>query len=80
MLVASQALYDCRKDKFLLSYTNILRLAALAGLSQLFKDIPQVALPTELDSQDIKTRGLALKTREMLVDSYALFYDSPQVW
>lgn len=35
-IIASQVVYDCRKDKYLLDYSALLRIAALVGIAQLF--------------------------------------------
>ncbi len=37
-IIASQVIYDCTKDKFLLDYQKILKLAILLGISQIFSD------------------------------------------
>jgi len=62
-IVASQAIYDCKKDKYLLSYRAILRLSALVGLSQLFHKVAPSQLPGGLNLAEVGRRALALKTR-----------------
>ena len=79
-LVASQAIYDCKKDRFLLSYGSLLRLSALVGLSQLFHQVSPSLLPPELSLKVVRERQLASRTREMVVNKFASFYDSPQSW
>jgi hypothetical protein len=37
-IISSQIIYDCKKDKFLINYNQILKLAILVGISQLFSD------------------------------------------
>lgn len=37
-IIASQVIYDCKKDKYLLDYQIILRLATFIGILQLFAD------------------------------------------
>jgi len=47
-IVASQAIYDCKKDKYILSYHSILKLSALIGLAQLFSENSPYDLPEVL--------------------------------
>lgn len=39
-IIASQVVYDCKKDKYLLAYHHILRLAVLVGIAQLARTRP----------------------------------------
>jgi hypothetical protein len=48
-IVASQAIYDCKKDKYLLSYSSILKLSVLVGLSQLYKNSTPFYLPEKIN-------------------------------
>ena len=61
-IVASQIIYDCKKDKFLLTYTGILRLSALVGISQLFQDVTASQVPV-LRLEEVREKQLASKTR-----------------
>jgi hypothetical protein len=79
-IVASQVIYDCKKDKFLLSYSLILRLSVLIGLSQLFHEVPSARLPAKLDLGKVRSWQLASKTRDLVVNDFASFYNSPQTW
>lgn len=37
-IIASQVIYDCKKDKYPIDYRTILRLAILVGIAQKFND------------------------------------------
>lgn len=37
-IIASQVIYDCKKDKYLLDYQTILRLTVLIGIAQHFTE------------------------------------------
>lgn len=78
-IVASQAIYDCKKDKYLLSYSSILRLSALVGLSQLFHKVAPSQLPESMGPKEGR-RGLALRTRRLVVNNFTSFEESPQSW
>jgi hypothetical protein len=77
-IIASQVIYDCTKDKFLLDYQKILKLAILIGISQIFAD------EEEKDEEEVHKLliegGVAIKTRNMVSNNYTSFYDATTTW
>lgn len=78
--MASQAIYDCKKDKYLLKYNSILRLSALVGLSQLFHQVAPSQLPATLDLTELRKKSIAVKTKHLVVNKFASFEESPEKW
>ena len=79
-IIASQAIYDCKKDKYILTYHSILKLSALIGLAQLYRDASPSDLPHHLDAQALSTSRIAFKTRQMVANDFTSFYDGSKAW
>ena len=79
-IVASQVIYDCKKDRYLLDYKSILKLSVLVGIAQLYR----LGLPLKLNEYPslavIRNENLAFTTRNMVVNSFTSFYDNGKTW
>lgn len=77
-IIASQVIYDCTKDKYLMDYQKILKLSILIGISQMFSD------EEEKEAEEVKRLlvegNFALKTRSMISNSFTSFYDANTTW
>jgi hypothetical protein len=79
-IVASQVIYDCKKDKYILSYNTMLKLATLIGISWMFCGVELEELPQHPDVKVVRERHLAVKTREMVANRYTCFFDDTETW
>jgi hypothetical protein len=77
-IIASQVVYDCKKDKYLLDYHLMLRLSALIGIAQLYSDEDEKR--NEGVSHILREGSIAIRTREMVCSSFTSFYDGTTTW
>ena len=79
-IMASQVVYHCRKDKYLLTYNEILKLSILVAMSQLFRDKEYDEIEDIMVKRAYADRKLAESCRGMVSHSFTEFKDSKATW
>jgi hypothetical protein len=77
-IIASQIIYDCKKDKYLLDYQLMLRLSALIGIAQLHSE--QDHKSSEEVAAIVREGGIAIRSRQLVCSSFTSFLVSPATW
>jgi hypothetical protein len=73
-LIASQIIYESKRDKYLLTYNKFMILSVLVGISQVW------ASDGAMTERETDIRELANKTRKLVANEYASFYDGNKKW